>query len=254
VPPSLVDAWQRIEWANSDGKAVEMLIDTFHATDPYTIHIQPDNDRWKATFERTIDPAAEAVELTKIARSLGSFLDNTMAALNYLTYQLALLAIAEDPSLDGVLKPERVEFPIFRDRGLYRDYNRIEKLPDKYRLPIEDVQPYNGGHDGLWMLHELSRKYRHRLIHPIAVWAPAEFQGIDGVEDLEVVYRTKPLEHGDVILTFALGSREDVNPKVAIAVGIDHPGCADRGAAGILQEIVDEVGPILAHFEVEVFA
>lgn len=252
---ALDDCWQRIEWANSDGQTTQNLIDGFIATHPYTIHLEPHEDRRKATFERTIDPSSEAEHLAAITKSLGSFLDNTTAALNYLTYQLALLSIREDPPLKGVLKPDAVEFPIFDSRKLYRKQGRIKNLPDKYRVPIEDIQPYNGGHKGLWMLFELARNWRHRLIHPIAAWAPDQFQGVNaqGVSEIEIVYRARPLKHGDVVLTFRADDSANVYPDVAIAIGIDHPLCRDRGCAGVLQTIMDEVGPILGSLEARFF-
>lgn len=121
--------------------------------------------RWEVRFHSRTDPKAEALALTELARLLGSFLDHARAALNYTAYQVALLAVREDPSLleppneDGKpFRPESVEFPIYKWEKLYRTDNRLKKLPPKYTDPIKAVQPFHGGHEALWILHELAAR------------------------------------------------------------------------------------------------
>jgi hypothetical protein len=239
------DAGQRVDWADKDGEAFGELSKWFNDTGAYALYVQRDGDRWEATWHRHIDADVEAKKFVELARLLGSFLDHCRAALNYSAYQLALHAIRVDASLEGELIPEKVEFPIFQDPKLFRDQNKIKKLPEKYQLAIESVQPYDGRYPGLWMLHELAREYRHRVVHPTAI-IPAntipEFRLdghlIDAPADLELIPYQR-LVHGDVIMRFSLdvpaGSK--VHPQLAIKVGIDHPLTRSLIGTAVLNEI-----------------
>jgi hypothetical protein len=149
----------------------------FTSTDPYLVYPQWEAERWEVSFRGPRDPAQEAENLTELSRLLGGFLDHAHAALNYTAYQVARLAIRENPYLTDPTTPDdqRVksipsDFPIYNSATLYRRDNRLKKLPSKYVDPIEAVQPYNGGHDPLWRLHTLAGEFRHRIVHPTMVW------------------------------------------------------------------------------------
>lgn len=249
ITDHLGDAWRRFEWANSEGEAFSNLSKQLARPEAYSIWSERDGDHWEASFHRLIEPAAEAQLLAELARSLGSFLDHARAALNYLTYQLALLAIRTNPSLEGDLKPDTVEFPIFTDEADFRKKNRIKKLPDEYREFIEEIQPYKAPRDGLVLLHELGREYRHRVLHTAAI-SPAEdlyHALIDGtayaIPDAEIIPRER-LEHGDVLMRFSLPNIDpnaDVKPQIVLTVGIDHVLCRGLIGTSVLQQIASEV-------------
>ncbi len=249
----LADAWQRLEWANSDGESFSAISKWFGEAGAYAVHVESDGNRWQARWHRFIEPEIEAEKFAELSRLLGSFLDHSRAALNYATYQLAKLAIREDPTLHGDLHPDAVEFPIFENSELFNGKNRIKKLPDKYRAAIETVQPYDGRNAGLWILHELSREYRHRVLHPTAI-LPAEdlYRVLVNGEivmppDLEIVAHER-LEHGDVVMHFTLDTSDPspaVHPQVAIAVGVDHVLCRGLIGTSVLNQIRHDVTPVL---------
>jgi hypothetical protein len=235
----LAEAGQRLRWANGDGEAFSALSKWFKETDAYAVRVQRDGHRYEASWYRDIEPDVEAEKFIELARLLGSFLDHSRAALNYGTYQLALYAIRLNPDLEGVLIPESVEFPIFSDPSLFKRQNRIKKLPEHYRDAIEAIQPYNGRYPGLWVLHELAREYRHRVVHPTGL-IPAEgayhvlVNGrLTRPDDLEIIPHER-LKHGDVVMRFSVevagNPNPGVHPQVATAVGIDHP--LTRGLIG----------------------
>lgn len=249
------DAGQRVEWADKDGETFAALSKWFNDAGAYAVYVERDGDRWQATWHRFIEPDVEAEKFKELARLLGSFLDHSRAALNYSTYQLAVHALRVDPSLQGKCIPERVEFPIFRDRKLFEKQAKIKGLPEEYRRVIESVQPYDGQYTGLWLLHELSREYRHRVVHPTAL-IPTEGLHhvlVDGQRvdppDLELIPHER-LEHGDVVMRFTLVVPTDpqpkVHPQVATKVGIDHP--LTRGLIGtsVLNEIARDANAALA--------
>lgn len=249
--PSLRDAWVRFDWAEDDCQALNDLLTDFPNTDTYSTQMELRGDRRYATFRCLVDPTTEAERLNPIAHRTGAVLDNLRAALNYLTYQVALLALTEDPTLD--LHPEAVEFPIFNDLQLFRDKNRVKKLPDKYRTRLEAVQAYHGGHQGLWMLHELSREYRHRLIHPMAVYPFGEYRGLfreevhSAILDLDVTYTGEILKDGDELFNFAMADNFEayMTPPIIISIGLDHSLCRGRTLITLLQDMVYEVGDVL---------
>ncbi len=154
------EAWKRLDWADEDGRVLEAEVMGFVKAQPYSVRVDLQGDQGTATLCRVIDPASEAEVLDRYSRLIGSYLDYTRAALNYLTYQVALLDAPANPLLD----PDKTEFPIFKNRALYAKRNRVKHLSDKHRVAIESVQPYDGTLPGLWVLHEWSRVYRHRLL------------------------------------------------------------------------------------------
>ncbi len=257
----LADANLRVRWANDDGQAFSDLSEWFKDTGAYAVHVQHQGDRWEATWHRFIEPSVEAEKFTQLARRLGSYLDNIRAALNYATYQLALRALRDDPSLAGDLNPESVEYPIFANPDDFRQKNRIKKLPEAYRDAIEAIQPYDGQYPGLWILHELAREFRHRVVHPTGILpAPDAFHVlVDGKRhsptDLEVIPHDR-LEHGDVVMRFTLDvdPSADVYPQVAVAVGIDHVLCRELIGTGVLNQIRESAEPALDAIEAILYA
>lgn len=250
LPPALAEAWQRLEWADSDGEAIEKIGKGFGEPGTYGVRTEFNGDRWQASFHRLIEPADERAIFAELSRALGSFLDHSRAALNYVAYQLALLALRENPALQGDLNPDSVEYPIFRDPCEFRQKNRIKKLPEKYRDAIETKQPYDRRDQGLWILHELAREFRHRILHPMAIMPNEEryyvlWDGIPAmVDDLEIVPHDR-LEDGDVVMRFKLATinpKANVQAQVAMTVGIDHPLCGSRPCTSILNDITAMVG------------
>lgn len=254
----LDDAWRRVDWADSDGETLKMTIDSFTATDPYTVHVQFDGHWGTATFRRLIDPISEAEWFAQIARIFGSYLDDSRASLNYAAYQAALQVVGKDPA--STLNPESVEFPIFNTQSEFDKKYWVKAFPDEYRKVFNQVQPRKGRYPGLWMLHELARKYRHRLIHPVRAASFSDYHGVfvDGVpiDGVEILH-DGPLEDDDVVLRFPfVGEPEpgvNVYPAVAIAIGLDDPSCHGRHMIEIANMISDDASTALNKVAVKFF-
>lgn len=244
-PDPLADCDARMAWANADVEALASEFREFVKLNPYLVRIDIDGQEGAATFCRMVDPTTEAEFFDHIARLFGSHLDNVRAAMNYVAYQLAVL---DSPSCPD-LKPERAEFPIFVDPDVFADKrNWFHKLPGEHRDLLEEVQPYDGKRQGLWVLHELSRIHRHRLIHParMAVYSTGVGLVTDQhttLLDIEVV-ASGPLEDGQEIVRFIVvadNGDPKVQSRIPVTVGIDDPLCHAEGAIATLNMIRTDV-------------
>jgi hypothetical protein len=140
--------------------------------------------------------------------------------------------------------PTESSSPIFNDPNKFRDNNKIKELPDKHRKVIESIQPYDGRYPGLWLLHELAREYRHRVLHTTGIEpALAAYHVlVNGFPiippDLERIPHER-LKDGDILMRFTLDvdANASVHPQAAVTVGIDHP--LARGLIG--QSVINQI-------------
>jgi hypothetical protein len=243
----LADAWTRLRWGNRDAAEFHAICRSFEESDAYAVQVDRDGEIWTATWRKLIDPDEEGANFDELARLVGSFLDHGRAALNYAAYQLACHALEQDPSLHGTLRPWSIEFPIFNERRRYRDDNRLKQLPEGYRAPIEQLQPYHGASSGLWLLQKLSAAFRHNVIHVATIYLLESIYHlqIDGEPQFPNVLEIIPheqIEDGDLLMRFKLETQgKNVRPAVPIHIGIDHPLCENRDGVAVLNEIARDV-------------
>jgi hypothetical protein len=140
--------------------------------------------------------------------------------------------------------------------------NRLKKLPPRYTHAIEAVQPFHGGSEALWILHELAAQYRHHLVHPAIVWPVADrHRVVVGGKEIEAdkieTFPKAKLEPGEVLLRFNLegvGPDVSVDPRVMLAAGIDHELCVGHEAVGLLNSIIKEVGDVIETIQGALFS
>lgn len=191
---------------------------------------------------------------------------NLRAALDNLLYDLALAHNRGNPLPSEV--EERVMFPISRDRKKFKTGGawRIRDIDPRAQAIIEGLQPYNQGNnyasDPLWVLNELSRIDKHRLVYTTLL---SQGEGVFGFageghvydvrlfgsdpagieHTVEVVrYRAKPFEPGGKVhVQFAF--------KFDIAFGQGSPKYGERippTLAALRNYITDKVIPPLAPY------
>lgn len=174
-----------------------------------------------------------------IALIIGDCLFNLRAALDHLAYELALPSIGD--------APKGTEFPIFNDEGAFLRTQRggglykIRGLDPRRREAIKELQPYHprDGQDGrlealregLWMLHDLNVRDKHRTLHVV----------LQGASNLRHKIRPGP-PSAPPCITFNLGPfiggtdtevltirwpshemKNEVQPSVALDVAISGP-------------------------------
>ena len=241
----LADFTKRMTWADGDGSSLQAEVRSFVASEPYLVRIDLDGDEGTATLCRIIDQAAEAEIFDRCARLIGSYLDNVRAALNYLTYALAVI----DQSGNPQLRPEAVEFPIFIDKVQFRRNNRIKQLSGEHRRAIEALQPYDGQRPGLWLLHQLAASYRHRIIHPTKLGTLDKQHSVDvtngSLKTLEVLY-SGLVEDETPVLRFTVSHEAEAHAhaNVAVSVCIDHSLCRGRQCMEVINEIGRDVSEV----------
>lgn len=214
------DAWQSLGWADSEAEALKTEIDDFRQRKPYTIEAEgyPDNSGGEIVLSIRDRPSV------LWARRFGDIITYLRAALNYATYQIALI--------DCPGEAHRVEFPIFNDPGTFQQQNRIGNFAQQRFAIIESVQPYPGRAQELWWLHEVARLHRHRLIRPVADYLSGFQHSIDVIrgdwEDItyEGTMITRP--DGKTVIARWRNARPaetqiDVQPNVAVEIVVDDP-------------------------------
>jgi len=138
----------------------------------------------------------EQPEVDPISLLLGDALHNMRSGLDALAYALTV-AYTCSPTEEMI---ERSEFPIFGDEnrkgvpgsgpGLFQNNGGIKILgwDPRAKTAVEALQPYKRGNDfrsdPLWMLHDLDRVDKHRLLHTTVasfagtIWSIAAFRNI----------------------------------------------------------------------------
>jgi hypothetical protein len=268
APPLLRDFGRRIAWADEAGQELHAAIVAFTELKPHTLHSIREGPSWSLTFVRLISERAENRAFERFARLIGAFLDNARASLNYLAVALVDHALEMDPSLADLFFPAnrtslkvRIEFPIFVNKEKYQreGLKKVQALPHPFPDLITSSQPFDDPESGLWLLHELAREFRHRVIHPVAVIPQAEFVDIrwPGTLQPDASYRfvaPGPWRDGNEVLTLTVAAMpdqllDDVHPVVSISMGLDHPLCKGRDATGLLNSMMAETVKVAERFE-----
>lgn len=126
---------------------------------------------------------ADAVPFDPFALLIGDILQNLRSGLDHLAYRLtSRYTIPLPPEI-----AEESEFPIFGDvdrKGTagagsrlfgINGLRKIRGTDPSAQAIIESLQPYHRGNDftmhPLWMLHQLSRIDKHRLLHPVVSYS-----------------------------------------------------------------------------------
>src|SRR5665213_4296904 len=143
--------------------SIKSEIGAYLKTRPYRVAAKIDrNDRLRMPVEITVQPP------THIAMVIGDCVTNIRAALDYVAWELAVRYF--NPRLDVASLEERriASLPLYQVAGDNGYTNRLKSLakrgmPASAISEIDAIQPYNGGYESLWVLHELVNTDKHRL-------------------------------------------------------------------------------------------
>lgn len=152
----------KLAWAEHQFKVFEGQRDAWHAGGGYGVDFEPQPNSPEHIMRLHAESTPDVLALV-----IGDALHAMRSALDHLAYALAE---AHTEPLDPAAA-ERVEFPIFGDRPMTRaecDRKIGAMHPDAAAI-IERLQPHQRGNnyadDPLWVLYDLARIDRHRLLH-----------------------------------------------------------------------------------------
>lgn len=105
---------------------------------------------------------------TRVATVLGDAIHNLRCALDHLACAAA--------ALNGV-GPEGIGFPIGRSHAAFKEAaaKDLKGVPIEFFQVIEKFEPYKGGNESLYILNQLDRVDKHRLLLPTIVVAKKMF-------------------------------------------------------------------------------
>ncbi len=128
-------------------------IDTFFKTDVRD-NAATGNREWWATCD--ID------ELSPLSLLIGDAVHNFRSTLDHLFYQLVIA---------NQQVPDRsTHFPVKKDRASYiKSGATLERqIGVAAKCQLDELKPYAGGNDELWVLHQLDITDKHKLLVPFA--------------------------------------------------------------------------------------
>jgi hypothetical protein len=151
----------KVERAKKHISDLEVGIQAFRDSQPYTIEIKPN----PKTGENVHYISSIREIPSVIAVTTGDILYNLRAALDHLAYQLAWVKGTRDKGILG-----RTYFPIFDSAKKYKTgkSGKVEGLSQAAIDAIDATEPYKGGNDTLWQLHRLNIIDKHRIILAVA--------------------------------------------------------------------------------------
>jgi hypothetical protein len=163
------------------------------------------------------------------------------AYLNSIRTSLDLLATAL-ACRHNIPKPDSHYFPVAKDLAHFQSNGLkgrefINELPVTERKMIEDLKPYKGGNDLLWLLHQLDIKRKHKRLIDFVV-SPASFQ-IDGWGVKLVPFSTGDVIHTDNKTMICLISKDSAKPNILF---IPQITICEKGLSLIDQPAIDLLG------------
>lgn len=162
VPHPLDGANLQLNRALEHFETLQASISEFLNADGYLPVQEFDPESRRNLFRLTIRQKPPAKWGVLIGECTGAM----RAALNYLAWELSILYSGDPPP-----RANRIEFPIFYDRGDYSALAgpKIDAIDPSQRAIIESLQPYHRSPDPsqhpLWLLHKLRNDHDHRRLH-----------------------------------------------------------------------------------------
>ena len=207
--PTLQAPLDKLEWANNHLNRFQSESVTFMASRPYTVVSEKNPQEGISDLRlKILKPLPPDFSLT-----LGDFIHNLRASLDYLVWQLSLLTCPKLDTLPSNTRPVTdVEFPIFLTCNENAIARRLYFVPDEAAEEIKALQPYHRGdtahEDWLAVLHSLSNRDKHRQLTPIGILVRTEFLQ-ESRWLTSWLENSVPLQDGAIITQLPTGFVED---------------------------------------------
>ncbi len=230
----LLPAQAAVDWAKSQFEILERRIEAWRDTGPYKVVPEFDPQRGKQALKiKVLKPLPPIVNA-----EVGAIINSLRTSLDLLTVALA--------QRNGHSAPMDVYFPISKCRVhfLNSGIKKIKRLSDTDKSAIEHLEPYKGGNDYLFALHQLDIMRKHRRL--VAVYETLAGITLSGIGlNAEFPKPWVPLKHDAVLAWINPGVPNyqlNLTPEVALSEGSLIPlkplSAALRDFAGTVNGII----------------
>lgn len=256
---SLESARAKIRRAEEHRDEFQRRLNAFLERDPYRVAFEFDSQGW----HNFIWEVREVLPSEDLGLIFGDILTNLRSALDYLAWQLVLVA--------GNTPGDRTQFPILESARIKgRDDwsqkwasvsgDRLKGVERKWVDEIERLQPYKRSHlpkqDPLAILELISNINKHRTL-PVAITTTDLFSALINVEPLPVGetfafenWLHLPIKRGALAMRFRIASgvelRVEVNHPRRFRVAFSDPTGFDWGTN---DDLIRWVAQVVAIFE-----
>lgn len=237
----------KVEWAKRRIQDLSVCLDTFFQARPYSVVEELNPQTGKSAYRVRI---LEAIP-TDVACSVGDVVHNLRGALDHLLHRIM-------PST--ALWTRSSAFPVAQSAHEYRStkHRRLKGLPQALVDRIDLLQPYKGGNDAIWRLHELDCIDKHRLLLTFAVahdrrWLDHRMTWLDPVPFLGVPRPRRtiiPVEDGAELMSIRHDPRVDMKEQFTFLVAFNEPQVIQpEPVVPTLLQFADLVESIIAVFD-----
>ena len=145
----------KLERADEHIDKVDAAVEAFLKSEPYRIIVDEKSQPAKRIygFDQIIDIPMSIPILA------GEVLYQLRSTLDHLVWQMVLAA--------GNTPTRATAFPIANDSTEYESpkcRRKVNGVPDRAKKLIDDIEPYHGGNEDLWLLGKLNNVDKHRLL------------------------------------------------------------------------------------------
>ncbi len=161
----------KLAWADHQSKVFEDQRTAWHAAGGYGVEFEPQPNSPEHVIRLKAEDTPDVFSLV-----IGDALHAMRSGLDHLAF--ALSEAFTSPLTTEIA--ERIEFPIFGDRAMTigERSRKLGAMDPAAATIIEGLQPHQRGNnyadDPLWVLYDLARIDRHRLLHVTV----AQLQGV----------------------------------------------------------------------------
>ena len=248
----------KIDRAKHLKNELEHALQVFFASQPYKIDTKID-----AQSKRLIYFVTKADEVPEsIALITGDIIQNLRSALDHLAFQLCVVGSGSRTS------GRHIYFPIAEDAAAYKlaKSKKTKGLAQHAKDTIDALNPYRGGNDTLWKIHELNNLDKHRLLVTVGSSVRSFDLGAHMVATMrksfpelpvpDMPFFVKPadidfpLKVGDELLIDAPDAEPIPTMQFRFHVVIHEPGIAEgEPLLELLQAMIDSVNNLIPLFE-----
>jgi hypothetical protein len=152
------DARRKVERAEAHIREIKTRINSLHESNTARVDINTETGG-----EILVHDFADTAAFDTLALPLGDAVHNLNCALDYLWLQTI-------KSLAPALVNDRAKMPVRKSAEEIKGWLThagIDSASNFFRFIVDTIQPYGGGNEAIWAVHNFDIRDKHRLLIPI---------------------------------------------------------------------------------------